>query len=210
MDWSKYILGGRSHLRIPQLCPATILHRCKTNKVSSPNTNGKHFNSWNSSIHEDDFTTEWKPEYNRMLRRVWNFPLAAHVFPIFLSLSPYHLAFEQTLDTLPSHLPTPFNGLAPPSNLLDEITRDVAEAKGPAGCLHSRCATPAEVVKLAHYRARKGTSSPQSLKSPTRSVKPSGRIHRRGPPDWDRFHSRRRIQQDNIKDNQTINRSVDR
>jgi hypothetical protein len=56
--------------------------------------NRKSTDSWNSSNQDlvDDLDYDWKPDQIRLLRR--------------------------TLDALPPHLMTPFNGPIPPSNLL--------------------------------------------------------------------------------------------
>lgn len=63
------------------------------------------------------------------------------------------LPCPQTLDALPSHLLTPFNGPVPPSNLLDKIARGVADAKG-NNWQHSMRATRAKIVELARVRAK--------------------------------------------------------
>ena len=60
----------------------------------------------------------------------------------------------QTLDALPAHLLTPFNGVVPPSNLLDKIARGVASAKGPVDWPHSIRATRVKLMELARIRAR--------------------------------------------------------
>ena len=59
----------------------------------------------------------------------------------------------QTLDNLPAHLLTPFNGPVPPSNLLDKIAKGVSKAKGPIDWPHSMRATRAKIVELARVRA---------------------------------------------------------
>lgn len=61
---------------------------------------------------------------------------------------------SQTLDALPSHLVTPFNGPIPPSNLLDKIARGVANAKGPAEWPHSLRATRVKLIEIARQRAK--------------------------------------------------------
>jgi hypothetical protein len=61
---------------------------------------------------------------------------------------------SQTLDALPSHLLTPFNGPVPPSNLLDKIARGVSHAKGPNEWPHSIRATRAKLLELARIRAK--------------------------------------------------------
>ncbi|KAH9928272.1 uncharacterized protein B0H18DRAFT_1117957 [Fomitopsis serialis] len=86
--------------------------------------------SWNSSNYDgtEDLEAEWSPEQTRLLSR--------------------------TLDALPAHLLTPFNGPVPPSNLLDKIARGVAEAKGPVSWPHSLRATRAKIVELARALAK--------------------------------------------------------
>ncbi|KAH9940964.1 hypothetical protein B0H21DRAFT_697351 [Amylocystis lapponica] len=92
--------------------------------------NRKSSDSWNSSNYDgaEDIEVEWTPEHTRLLTR--------------------------TLDALPAHLLTPFNGPIPPSNLLDKIARGVSQAKGPGGWPHSLRATRAKIVELARVRAR--------------------------------------------------------
>lgn len=63
-------------------------------------------------------------------------------------------ASSQTLEALPSHLLTPFNGPVPPSNLLDKLARGVAKAKNPVDWPHSMRATRAKIVELARLRAK--------------------------------------------------------
>ncbi|EJF64898.1 hypothetical protein DICSQDRAFT_153076 [Dichomitus squalens LYAD-421 SS1] len=103
--------------------------------VLSPASNRKSSDSWNSSNYDgaDDLEWEWKPEQTRLLSR--------------------------TLDALPSHLITPFNGPVPPSNLLDKIARGVVHAKGPAEWPHSLRATRAKIVELARLRGKEDTAS---------------------------------------------------
>ena len=64
------------------------------------------------------------------------------------------LTYAQTLDALPAHLVTPFNGPIPPSNLLDKIARGVAHAKGPVDWPHSIRATRVKLLELARSRAK--------------------------------------------------------
>lgn len=68
----------------------------------------------------------------------------------------------QTLDNLPAHLLTPFNGPVPPSNLLDKIARGVTKAKGPIDWPHSLRATRAKIVELARIRAKEGADGSDS------------------------------------------------
>ncbi|KAI0649063.1 hypothetical protein C8Q79DRAFT_998945 [Trametes meyenii] len=103
--------------------------------VMSSASNRKSSDSWNSSNYDgaDDLEWEWKPEQTRLLSR--------------------------TLDALPAHLLTPFNGPVPPSNLLDKIARSVISAKGPAEWPHTLRATRAKIVELARLRGTEDTSS---------------------------------------------------
>ncbi|KAJ7928907.1 hypothetical protein B0H13DRAFT_1597120 [Mycena leptocephala] len=80
--------------------------------------------SWNSSSQDlaDDLDYDWKPDQILLLRR--------------------------TLDALPPHLMTPFNGPIPPSNLLDKIARGVTQAKG-EDWPHSLRATRVKLIELA-------------------------------------------------------------
>ena len=64
-----------------------------------------------------------------------------------------HLLF-QTLDALPAHLITPFNGSVPPSNLLDKIARGILAAKGPNDWPHSIRATRIKLLELARRKAQ--------------------------------------------------------
>ncbi|EMD34025.1 hypothetical protein CERSUDRAFT_117538 [Gelatoporia subvermispora B] len=96
----------------------------------TPNSNNrKSTDSWNSSSYDgDDTEWEWTLEQTRFLSR--------------------------TLDALPAHLLTPFNGPVPPSNLLDKIARNVSQTKGPLEWPHSVRATRAKIVDLARIRAK--------------------------------------------------------
>ncbi|KAF9648717.1 hypothetical protein BDM02DRAFT_3096049 [Thelephora ganbajun] len=182
--------GSATTLLSPNDSPRTPRSRVLPTKLFSPNSNRKSSDSWNSSIHEDDFATEWKSEEIRMLQR--------------------------TLDALPSHLLTPFNGPVPPSNLLDKIARGVAEAKGPADWPHSQRATRAKIVELAQRRARESTPivgiAEESCEEeePREVLKPSSRINRRRTlyrqSSMDFIPDVELSKKDNIKDNQSINR----
>ena len=68
-------------------------------------------------------------------------------------------ARPQTLDALPAHLLTPFNGPVPPSNLLDKIAKGVTSRKSPVEWPHSLRATRAKIVELARLRAKEDTAS---------------------------------------------------
>ena len=153
-----------------------------------------------------------------MLQRVRDFPqprASKGVSPF-----PRFLALKQTLDALPSHLLTPFNGPVPPSNLLDKIARGVAEAKGPADWPHSQRATRAKIVELARRRARESTPiagiAEESCEDeePREILRPSSRVNRRRTlyrqSSMDFIPNVELNKKDNIKDNQSINRSVGR
>ncbi|PIL35513.1 hypothetical protein GSI_02241 [Ganoderma sinense ZZ0214-1] len=101
----------------------------------TPGSNRKSSDSWNSSNYDgaDDLEWEWNSEQTRLLSR--------------------------TLDALPAHVLTPFNGPVPPSNLLDKIAKGVMRAKGPAEWPHSIRATRAKIIELARIRAKEDTAS---------------------------------------------------
>ncbi|THH04605.1 hypothetical protein EW146_g10137, partial [Bondarzewia mesenterica] len=86
--------------------------------------------SQKTSNYEDgeELEWEWKPEQTLLLSR--------------------------TLDALPAHLLTPFNGPVPPSNLLDKIARGVVQAKGASEWPHSIRATRSKLVELSRQRAK--------------------------------------------------------
>ncbi|KAG2133267.1 uncharacterized protein EDB93DRAFT_888667 [Suillus bovinus] len=96
--------------------------------ISPPAPNRNSCDSWNSSNYDfDDPNLDWKEDEVRLLGR--------------------------TLDALPSHLITPFNGSIPPPNLLDKIARGITAAKGPNDWPHSVTATRAKLLDLARARA---------------------------------------------------------
>jgi len=70
---------------------------------------------------------------------------------------------DQTLDALPSHLVTPFNGPIPPSNLLDKIARGISSAKGPVEWPHSLRATRVKLIEICRQRAKEEAQSPVRL-----------------------------------------------
>ena len=154
-----------------------------------------------------------------MLQRVRDFPPVSRP-PKSLSSFPPFLALKQTLDALPSHLLTPFNGPVPPSNLLDKIARGVADAKGPTDWPHSQRATRAKIIELARRRARDSTPiagiAEESCEDeePREVLRPSSRINRRKTlqrqSSMDFIPNIELSKRDNIKDNQSINRSVER
>ncbi|KAF7773355.1 hypothetical protein Agabi119p4_5522 [Agaricus bisporus var. burnettii] len=100
-----------------------------------PHPNRKSTDSWNSSNGPDDSEYEWKPEQVLLLSR--------------------------TLDALPAHLVTPFNGPIPPSNLLDKIARGVSQAKGPVDWPHSLRATRVKLIELSRHRAKEQAAARQ-------------------------------------------------
>ncbi|KAF9223763.1 hypothetical protein BS17DRAFT_781160 [Gyrodon lividus] len=97
--------------------------------LSPPAANRNSTDSWNSSNYDfEDPNMEWKEEEVKFLSR--------------------------TLDALPAHLITPFNGFVPPSNLLDKIARGVSAAKGPNEWPHSIRATRIKLLELARLKAQ--------------------------------------------------------
>ncbi|KAJ7650136.1 hypothetical protein FB45DRAFT_1017539 [Roridomyces roridus] len=101
-------------------------------------TNRKSTDSWNSSNQDltDDLDYDWKPDQIRLLRR--------------------------TLDALPPHLMTPFNGPIPPSNLLDKIARGVTQAKG-EDWPHSLRATRVKLIEVARAIAEEDCKPRKSI-----------------------------------------------
>ena len=83
------LTGTSTPLLSPNDSPRTPRSRVLPTQIFSTNSNRKSSDSWNSSIHEDDFATEWKPEDIRMLQRVRDFPPvplalgSSHLFPLF-------------------------------------------------------------------------------------------------------------------------------
>ncbi|KAJ7104029.1 hypothetical protein B0H15DRAFT_794896 [Mycena belliarum] len=99
--------------------------------------NRKSTDSWNSSNQDlDDLDYDWKPDQILLLRR--------------------------TLDALPPHLMTPFNGPIPPSNLLDKIARGVTQAKG-EDWPHSLRATRVKLIELARTIAEEDSKPRQTI-----------------------------------------------
>ncbi|KAF8896302.1 hypothetical protein BD779DRAFT_1796717 [Infundibulicybe gibba] len=97
---------------------------CSTIFLTNPNRRST--DSWTSSNGPDDLDCEWAPDHTLLLSR--------------------------TLDALPAHLVTPFNGPIPPSNLLDKIARGVSQAK--PDWPHSLRATRVKLIELARTRAK--------------------------------------------------------
>ncbi|KAJ7364174.1 hypothetical protein DFH08DRAFT_267798 [Mycena albidolilacea] len=99
--------------------------------------NRKSTDSWNSSNQDlDDLDYDWKPDQILLLRR--------------------------TLDALPPHLMTPFNGPIPPSNLLDKIARGVTQAKG-EDWPHSLRATRVKLIELARTIAQEDSKPKKTI-----------------------------------------------
>ncbi|KAJ7227313.1 hypothetical protein GGX14DRAFT_629399 [Mycena pura] len=100
--------------------------------------NRKSTDSWNSSNQDlaDDLDYDWKPDQILFLRR--------------------------TLDALPPHLMTPFNGPIPPSNLLDKIARSVAQAKG-EDWPHSLRATRVKLIEVARAIAEEDSKPRKTI-----------------------------------------------
>lgn len=97
--------------------------------ISPPSAHRNSTDSWNSSNYDlEDPAAVWKDEEVRLLSR--------------------------TLDALPAHLITPFNGPVPPSNLLDKIARGISAAKGPNDWPHTVRATRIKLLELARIKAR--------------------------------------------------------
>ncbi|GLB40367.1 hypothetical protein LshimejAT787_0802380 [Lyophyllum shimeji] len=125
---------------------------CSSNTLfTTTTTNRNSTDSWNSSNAADDQEWEWKPEQVRLLSR--------------------------TLDALPAHLVTPFNGPIPPSNLLDKIARGVAEAKGPIDWPHSLRATRVKLIELSRARAKEEQSLMAEVNSDLEMEEASDRYH---------------------------------
>lgn len=97
--------------------------------ISPPSVHRNSTDSWNSSNYDlEDPAAVWKDEEVRLLSR--------------------------TLDALPAHLITPFNGPVPPSNLLDKIARGISAAKGPNDWPHTIRATRIKLLELARVKAQ--------------------------------------------------------
>jgi hypothetical protein len=94
--------------------------------------------------------------------RSYCFP--GQVLRLFTVVSSSPTAF-QTLDALPAHLVTPFNGPIPPSNLLDKIARGVSQAKGPVDWPHSLRATRVKLIELSRLRAKEQAVARQQRES---------------------------------------------
>jgi hypothetical protein len=113
--------------------------------LSPPAANRNSTDSWNSSNHDlEDPNAVWKEDHVRLLSRV-RLVLAPCCTPL--------ICF-QTLDALPAHLLTPFNGSVPPSNLLDKIARGISAAKGPNDWPHSIRATRLKLLELARRKGQ--------------------------------------------------------
>lgn len=114
--------------------------------LSPPSAHRNSTDSWNSSNYDlDDPNAVWKEDHVRLLSRVRLVPVISFIHP--------HFELE-TLDALPAHLITPFNGPVPPSNLLDKIARGISAAKGPNDWPHSIRATRMKLLELARRKAQ--------------------------------------------------------
>lgn len=114
--------------------------------LSPPSPNRNSTDSWNSSSCDfEDPNAVWKEDQVRLLSRV------SLIFATWFA--PAHVSLE-TLDALPAHLITPFNGSVPPSNLLDKIARGISAAKGPNDWPHSIRATRIKLLELARRKAQ--------------------------------------------------------
>ena len=162
----------RSSLLTSVSDPHTTPPRNSPLPLLTPGSNRKSSDSWNSSNYDgaDDLEWEWNSEQTRLLSRVSTWTrLGARAAPPRSTgaLLPPRIPFScpiadtlfQTLDALPAHVLTPFNGPVPPSNLLDKIAKGVMRAKGPAEWPHSIRATRAKIVELARIRAMEDTAS---------------------------------------------------
>ncbi|KAI6042853.1 hypothetical protein EDC04DRAFT_2654997 [Pisolithus marmoratus] len=97
--------------------------------ISPPSAHRNSTDSWNSSNYDiEDPAAVWKDEEARLLSR--------------------------TLDALPAHLITPFNGPVPPPNLLDKVARGISAAKGPNNWPHTVRATRIKLLELARVKAQ--------------------------------------------------------
>lgn len=114
--------------------------------LSPPSANRNSTDSWNSSNYDfEDPNAVWKEDQVRLLSRV-RVLVATRFTPAYIPL--------QTLDALPAHLITPFNGSVPPPNLLDKIARGISAAKGPNDWPHSIRATRIKLLELARRKAQ--------------------------------------------------------
>ncbi|KAF5382160.1 hypothetical protein D9615_004412 [Tricholomella constricta] len=131
---------------------------CSSNSLFTTITSNRNStDSWNSSNAADDLECDWKPEQVRLLSR--------------------------TLDALPAHLVTPFNGPIPPSNLLDRIARGVSQAKGPIDWPHSIRATRVKLIELSRARAKEEQSLIAEVYSDMETDASSDRPNYRRYPD---------------------------
>ncbi|KAI5122892.1 hypothetical protein M0805_007570 [Coniferiporia weirii] len=124
--------------------------------------------SWSSSVQDggdDDMEWEWTVEQLSLL--------------------------SKTLDALPSHLLSPFNGSFPPANVLDKISRSIIHAKDPLEWPHSIRSTRIKLLKIARGRAeenglRGGIRSPDlfsDILQPTTNV-PKKPLYRQSSMDF--------------------------
>ncbi|KAH0833023.1 hypothetical protein J3R83DRAFT_12009 [Lanmaoa asiatica] len=145
--------------------------------LSPPSANRNSTDSWNSSNYDfEDPNAVWKEDQVRLLSRV--------SLSLAMCFTPVYIPFE-TLDALPAHLITPFNGSVPPSNLLDKIARGISAAKGPNDWPHSIRATRIKLLELARRKAqeeRRKAITEEAI-APLSEVARQGDIRRAKTPD---------------------------
>ncbi|KAJ7126863.1 hypothetical protein C8R44DRAFT_106753 [Mycena epipterygia] len=128
------LLSSASSPRTPRSCGSPTC----SSLIFAAAANRKSTDSWNSSNQDlaDDLDYDWKQDQILLLRR--------------------------TLDALPPHLMTPFNGPIPPSNLLDKIARGVTQAKG-EDWPHSLRATRVKLIELARTIAEEDSKPRKTI-----------------------------------------------
>ncbi|KAJ7475972.1 hypothetical protein FB451DRAFT_263993 [Mycena latifolia] len=128
------LLSSAPSPRTPRSCGSPTC----SSLIFAAAANRKSTDSWNSSNQDlaDDLDYDWKPDQILLLRR--------------------------TLDALPPHLMTPFNGPIPPSNLLDKIARGVTQAKG-EDWPHSLRATRVKLIELARTIAEEDSKPRKTI-----------------------------------------------
>ena len=141
------LIVPRPNIALPSSAPRTPSRSPAASHVllSPPSAHRNSTDSWNSSNYDfDDPNAVWKEDQVRLLARVG----------LFLRHGLRQLTVLETLDALPAHLITPFNGSVPPSNLLDKIARGISAAKGPNDWPHSIRATRIKLLELARHKAQ--------------------------------------------------------
>ncbi|KLO08929.1 hypothetical protein SCHPADRAFT_916825 [Schizopora paradoxa] len=124
--------------------------------------------SWNSSTcdgGDDDMEWEWTAEQVSLLGK--------------------------TLDALPSHLLSPYNGSIPPANVLDKIARSVINAKDPIEWPHSVRSTRIKLLNLArsyndngHGDGRRSSELSPDVLQPTTTNVPKKPLYRQSSMDF--------------------------